>query len=143
RDPAAHLSTYRTAQELIAEMADDFRAVLPSRLRVDVEKDSTSALMAWKARAAGADHLCLINSDLESAVNNKLLVDHRGPVYDLTSGGRAVAIEQLREKAERAWTVSLDPAAWSIWLLADRPLETIKAVLVTGEAPAAIRCQLW
>lgn len=143
RDPAAHLSTYRTAQELIAEMADDFRAVLPSRLRVDVEKDSTSALMAWKARAAGADYLCLINSDLESAVNNKLLVDHRGPVYDLTSGGRAVAIEQLREKAERAWTVSLDPAAWSIWLLADRPLETIKAVLVTGEAPAAIRCQLW
>jgi|GEM_PF-4238747 len=139
RELAAHLKTYRTAQGLIDAMAKELRPILTTKLPADVSSETVGRVVTTKAQGAGAEYLVIVNSDLENAGSTRLKLEHTGVIYDLTSGGAQVD----RSSLQASEGLKLDPADWRVLMLADRPLQTVKAVLVTGQSPAIIRCQLW
>ena len=140
----AYLKTYNESYKLIQKMAIVFRKALEGNEFCEMlaEKDSANPVVVATAKGAGAKYLIALNSDMLKKHNVEISFQHEGPMYNLVQPGKKTAIEKDSDGKNRM-KLSMSPEDWGIWLLAERPIAKVGALLVNAKCPAVVRCQLW
>ena len=79
---------------------------------------------------------------VEKKQETKISFRHNGPIYNLTLGGKEIVVD--KDSTGKCWMkLSFPPGGWGIWLLVQRPVSKVGALLVNSNSPAVIRCQIW
>ena len=143
KDAAKYTATHRLMRGLIMGAAPKLRQALAPYVRDRTFQMETSGpIVPYEARAAGCRYLLAINTDVLDKAEQTLRFRHDGVVYDLTAGGKTVKLGEAIDGFRQA-KLALGPGEWAIWMLADRPIERLGALVATRSGPFAVRCTAW
>lgn len=136
------IASYKKTAERINKLANDLKSKIAGKTKVPFSKESSNGVIITALSGCGAKYMVAINSNMFSSETATIHFSHNGPIYRLEVPGEKV--EYGKEQSMRSdVNISLPPNQMTMWLLTERPLAKVYALVVCNDDPAVIRCQLW